>query len=251
MLNFKITLCSAYTIRFPKGKLIESLIMVTAVVLLLFCAPLVNSFGKEKKMKLFQETVGKAIQLPKPLLQGNMSLEEAMAKRLSVRDFSTEPLTVAEISQILWATQGITGTWGRRTAPSAGALYPLEVYIALREGLFHYVPHDHNLIRVSDKNLLDSLASAALGQRCVKDAPATIIIAAVYERIERKYGSRGERYVKIEVGHAAQNTLLQATALGLGAVPVGAFHDGQVHKILNLPPDHIPLYLIPVGRMKK
>lgn len=191
------------------------------------------------------------IQLPKPALQGRMSVEEALVKRESVRHFRTEPITEAQISQLLWAAQGITRHWGGRTSPSAGALFPLEAYLVLRDGFFHYIPQDHQLIRLSDQNLLGALASAALGQHCVKEAPAVILIAAVYERIERKYGNRGERYVKVEAGHAAQNVLLQAVSLGLGAVPVGAFDDSRVQKILNLPIHHAPLYLIPVGHEKK
>ena len=189
----------------------------------------------------------KVNQLPKPEIRGAMSLEETLAKRESVRNFSSEPLTLSEISQLLWAGQGITRSWGGRAGPSAGALYPLELYIVLPDGVFHYIHQRHQLVRLSEHRIFDTLARAALGQGCIQDAPAVIIITAVYERIERKYGGRGERYVKIEVGHAAQNILLQAVSLGLGAVPVGAFYDEQVKTILKLPSDHQPLYLIPVG----
>jgi SagB-type dehydrogenase family enzyme len=202
-------------------------------------------------MKSIQENKGEVIILPAPEKRGSLSLEEALYKRESVRSFSPDPLTVKEISQILWAAQGTTRHWGGRTSPSAGALYPLEIYMALREGLYEYVPGQHQMLQVANRNFMASLSDAALGQGCVREAPAIVIITAVYERIERKYGSRGERYVKIEVGHAAQNILLQAVSLGLSAVPVGAFHDEKVRRILSLPDDHKPLYLIPVGHGRR
>ena len=193
---------------------------------------------------------GKAIQLPKPVHAGKMSLEETLLRRESVRDFSSQPLTSKEISQLLWAVQGMTKQWGGRAAPSAGALYPLETYLATADGFFHYLPARHQLIRLSDRNLLKDLSLAALGQACTREAPAVIVVTAVYERTSGKYGQRAERYIAMEAGHAAQNILLQATALGLGAVPVGAFYDEQVQKALGLPVDHRPLYLIPVGHRR-
>jgi len=204
-----------------------------------------------KKMRSLSNVTENVIQLPEPLLHGGMSLEETLAKRESTRNFSSKPLTPSEISQVLWAAQGSTRSWGGRATPSAGALYPLELYLVLREGLFHYMPRTHQLIGVSDQNLIDDLSSAALGQECVRGSPAIVVIAAVYERMERKYGRRGERYVKIEAGHAAQNIHLQAVSLGLGSVPVGAFNDDQVRKVLSLPANHEPLYLIPLGHIKK
>jgi SagB-type dehydrogenase family enzyme len=121
------------------------------------------------------------------------------------------------------------------------------LYLALPDGFFHYIPHNHQLLRVSDHDFIDDLAAVALGQQCIRESPAVIVIAAVYKRTEQKYGQRGERYVKVEAGHAAQNILLQAVSQGIGAVPVGAFYDEDVRKVLSLPPDHEPLYLIPLG----
>ncbi len=187
------------------------------------------------------------IKLPAPVYKGKMSLEETLKKRESVREFSPQPLKPEELSQLLWALQGTTREWGGRTAPSAGALFPLEIYVVLKEGAFHYSEKDHQLIRIVNSDLRAELAAAALGQGCVRQAPAIFVIAALYERVSRKYGSRAERYVKMEAGHAGQNLLLQAVALGLGAVPVGAFHDDRVRKVLDLPAGHEPLYLIPVG----
>ncbi len=189
----------------------------------------------------------KVIQLPRPVHTGKTSLEETILRRESVRNFTSKPLTLQETSQLLWAAQGVTRKWGGRAAPSAGALYPLEVYLATAEGFFHYLPARHQLVRLSSQNLLKDLCQAALGQACTRDAPAVIVLTAVHERTSGKYGPRAERYIAMEAGHAAQNILLQATALGLGAVPVGAFYDDPVQKALGLPGDHRPLYLIPVG----
>jgi SagB-type dehydrogenase family enzyme len=204
-----------------------------------------------KKMKPLRNKADKLIQLPAPVSDGGMSVERALAKRESVRHFASLPLTPSLLSQILWAAQGITRDWGGRTAPSAGALYPLKLYLALRDGFFHYIPRNHQLLRVSDHDFIDDLAVVALGQQCIRESSAVIVITAVYERIEQKYGSRGERYVKVEAGHAAQNILLQAVSQGIGAVPVGAFHDDDVRKVLSLPSDHEPLYLIPLGYIKQ
>jgi len=185
--------------------------------------------------------------LPTPAQRGGVSLEEALSKRRSVREFREEPLTPAEISQLLWAGQGITEPRGLRTAPSAGALYPLELYVATGEGVYHYSPQSHRLAILSPEDTRLRLWEAGLNQGALREAPAIIVVAAVYARTEGKYGSRAERYVRLEAGHAAQNILLQATALDLGAVPIGAFYDQKVQEVLALPSDHEPLYLIPVG----
>jgi len=188
--------------------------------------------------------------LPAPRLKGEMSLEETLAARRSVREFTGEELTLEEIAQLLWATQGITAAWGGRTAPSAGALYPLEVYVAAADGLYHYVPQGHKAIVESRADLRGELWRAGLSQNAIREAPAVFVITAVCARTERKYGERAERYVKLEAGHVAQNLLLQAVALGLGGVPIGAFYDDQVQGALSLPADHEPLYLIPIGHPK-
>jgi len=194
---------------------------------------------------------GQMINLPDPKLKGVLSLEEALAKRESVRQFKPVSLTLKQLSQLLWAAQGVTRKWGGRTAPSAGALYPLEIYVATRDGLFHYNPSKHQLMKVSEQNLVPVIAKAALEQNSIAEAPSVFIITAVYERTSLKYRDRAERYVKIEVGHVAQNILLQAAAMGLAAVPVGAFFDQMIHQSLKLPPEHQPLYIIPVGHQRK
>ncbi len=188
------------------------------------------------------------IPLPPPRLQGTISLEETLAKRRSVRQFRPEPLSLEQLSQLCWATQGITHPDGLRTAPSAGALYPLEVYVLLPQGVYHYDPQKHTLSRWREGDFRPALHAVSLRQDAIVQAPAVFVLTAVYERTEAKYGKqRSPRYLHIEVGHAAQNLLLQATALGLGSVPIGAFYDAGVQEALHLPADHQPLYLIPVG----
>jgi SagB-type dehydrogenase family enzyme len=177
-----------------------------------------------------------------------MSLEEAIARRRSVREYTTQALTEREISQLLWAAQGITHGAGYRAAPSAGALYPLELYVATPDGFYHYHPREHQLERLSDRDLRPAICRAGLEQEQLREAPAVFVIAAVYERTSQKYGqARTPRYVHMEAGHAAENLFLQAVALGLGGVAVGAFHDEEVQRVLSLPIDHRPIYLLPVG----
>jgi SagB-type dehydrogenase family enzyme len=188
------------------------------------------------------------VKLPKPILRGKMSVEECIAKRRSIRNYKGTPLTIDELSQLLWATQGITHREGLRAAPSAGATYPLEIRVAKEDGLFRYIPKGHKLIKEKDEDLRRRLAIASLGQPWVEEAPCSFIFSAVYERTTRRYGKRGERYVHIEVGHAAENLHLQAVALGLGSVPIGAFKDEEVKKIVGLPKNEEPLYIVPVGR---
>ncbi len=193
------------------------------------------------------------IALPQPSIDGDVSLEAAIHERRSVRDFSTQSLSLAEVGQLLWAAQGVTSVDGLRAAPSAGALYPLEIYLvagdveSLPAGLYRYVARGHRLRQVSDGDLRKSLARAALDQSWVRRAPAVLVIAGVYDRSAKKYGQRARRYTRIESGHAAQNVYLQATALELATVIVGAFEDAEVQEVLVLPADHAPLALMPIG----
>jgi SagB-type dehydrogenase family enzyme len=186
--------------------------------------------------------------LPAPRTTGPLSLEEAIAQRRSVRAFSTDSLSDDELSQLLWAAQGETDPRGYRAAPSAGALYPLEIYLVTETGLLHYEPNSHSLTRLGEGDRREEVWRAGLEQDSLRDAPVVFVFTAVYERTARKYGARAERYVHLEAGHAAQNLLLEAVALDLGAVPIGAFDDRAVQVALSLPEDHEPLYLIPVGR---
>jgi SagB-type dehydrogenase family enzyme len=194
------------------------------------------------------------IELPKPSLKGAMAVEEALAKRRSVREYSDLALTLNELSQLLWAAQGLTSSDGHRTAPSAGALYPLELYVVvgkvdgLSSGVYKYRPSEHELSLLASGDKRPELYRACLEQDFIAKAAVSIVFAAVYERATGKYGERGRRYVHYEVGHAAQNVYLQATALHLGSVVVGAFQDDRVRKVVQLARDEEPLYVMPVGK---
>jgi SagB-type dehydrogenase family enzyme len=206
------------------------------------------------------------IPFPEPDRAGDTSVEQTLAERRSIRDFRSDPLRPSQLGQLLWAAQGITepmsapegwpwGEWGGglRAAPSAGALYPLEVYVVvdavegLEPGVYHYVPEHHALERIGSADGR-ALASAALGQRPIAQAPAVLVLAAVYQRTAAKYGDRARRYVHMEAGAAAENVYLQAEALGLGTVFIGAFRDEAVRSTLGLPDHHAPLAILPVGQ---
>ncbi len=211
----------------------------------------------ERDDTMTTQTTEKAIDLPEPDRAGSVSLEETLANRRSVRSYADAPVSPAEISQILWAAQGITHPAGYRTAPSAGALYPLEVYLALGKGegiapgVYHYDPHGHRLKKISEGDPRAELSRAALGQGAVRDAPMVVVLCAVYERVTGKYGDRGIRYTHMEAGHAGQNILLEAVARGLAAVPIGAFDDRKVASVIGVSGQERPLYLIPVGHPGK
>ena len=200
------------------------------------------------------ESIKEKIKLPEPNYDSNTSVEQALLKRRSVRVYKDESLTLTEVSQLLWAAQGITDPKGFRTAPSAGALYPLELYVVagnvndLPDGIYKYKPHKHELAMVVKGDKRTELCNAALGQPSIKDAAAVIVFSAVYGRTTRKYGERGIRYVHIEVGHAAQNIYLQAISLNLGLVVMGGFDDEEVKKIMNIGDKEQPLTIIPVGK---
>ncbi len=187
--------------------------------------------------------------LPRPRQRGSVSLEETIGARRSVRTFVDSPLTRQEIAQLCWAAQGITDERrGFRAAPSAGATFPLTLYVATAEGVFRYQPVTHGLERHLVEDIRPALRRAALDQPWVERAPAVFVFAADSRRIAPRYGERAERYIAMEIGHAAQNLLLQAVALKLGAVPVGAFDDDDVSRVLRLPAPERALYIVPVGR---
>lgn len=198
---------------------------------------------------------GLNIKLPQPNYDGTISVETALRERRSVREYKNVPITLSDLSQLLWAAQGMSGSRGLRTAPSAGALYPLEVYVAagnvdgLGPGMYVYKPEGHELLKISDGDARIALSRAAGGQPAVRDAPAVLVISAVYERTMVKYGERGIRYVHMEAGHAAENVYLQAVSLNLGTVVIGAFDDERLKKAAHLTVREEPLYIMPVGRM--
>lgn len=215
------------------------------VVLLLAAAPVAGARPEGANMN--------AIPLPPPRLVGHVPLEQALQQRRTVREFSGAPLALADLGQLLWAAQGVTGADDHRTAPSAGALYPLELVVVagnvagLAPGTYAYVPARHALTMLAAGDRRAAVAAAALDQRWLEAAPAVVVFCAVPARTTRKYGSRGIQYIYIETGHAAQNLLLQAQALGLGAAPVGAFDEARLARALPLAAGWAPLYVMPVG----
>jgi len=197
----------------------------------------------------------KTVTLPAPQFDSRTSIEESLLERRSVRQYRDKELTMGELSQLLWAAQGVTSSRGYRTAPSAGALYPLEIYITvgkvsdLSPGIYKYEPDEHKLLKICDGDKRINLWRAALEQSPIRNAPVVLVFCAIYERTTRKYRKRGLRYVHMEVGHAAQNVCLQAVSLGLDTVVIGAFNDKEVKRVLNLEADEWPLCIMPAGRV--
>ena len=201
---------------------------------------------------------GKAdfLALPEPRHDGGVSVEKALGERRSVREYSKEPMSHHAVSQILWAAQGVTARDGLRTAPSAGALYPLEVYLVVGEvpgvdkGIYRYRPLGHEIARMVSGDQRSRLAAAALEQYWLAEAAVMLVVSAVYERTTKKYGGRGNLYVHMEAGHVVQSVSLQAVALGLGSAVVGAFEEGKVRRILDFSDHEVPLGLMAVGKAR-
>jgi SagB-type dehydrogenase family enzyme len=210
-------------------------------------ATLLNSTGA---------AAGEIISLPLPSLKGNVSVEEALQSRRTIRQFAHRPLSLQQVAQLLWATYGVTESRrGLRATPSAGALYPLDVYLVAGErqvgdlagGVYHYLPDKHGLNLVKTGELRPAVARVSLHQGWMAEAPIMVVITGEYARCTRKYGQRGIMYTHMESGHAAQNLFLQAEAQGLGVGIVGAFENRLVIQVLDLPANHDPLLIMPVG----
>jgi len=197
------------------------------------------------------------IVLPTANMDSSMSVKQAISERRSVRAFKNEPLTMQELSQLLWSAQGITNkSKGLRAAPSAGALYPCELYIVvgnvadLAAGVYKYVIGKHELVKISDGDKRTELASVSLSQMWIATAPATIVVVGIIERISRKYGkAHAPQYVHIEVGAIAENVYLQGRVLGIGTTFVGAFDDNNLKRLLGAPADEEPFAVLPLGKI--
>jgi len=233
----------------------KKLIILTTILILVLSLAGVLFFRPEPVNYLTNQKGGEII-LPQPRYYSQTSIEEAILKRRSIREYKDKPLNLQEISQLLWAAQGITDPkTGKRTAPSAGALYPLKVYVMgqiedLAIGMYQYNPNNHSLIKVGDKDLKKELVRAVYGQIWIGEAPVNIVFTGNYEIIAQKYGKeKASRYTHMEVGHAAQNVYLQAESLNLGTVVVGGFEVEKVKEILGLPAEEEPLYIMPVGKI--
>lgn len=196
------------------------------------------------------------MKLPPPTRPGSMSVEQAIMQRRTVRAFAQKTLDPDHLSQLLWAASGITGKdHFKRAAPSAGALYPMDVYVltgqesvaGIQAGNHRYQPREHRLSPVAGGDMRQQAARACFSQMWMADAPIILVITAQYSRITVKYGERGIRYAMIEAGHIGQNIFLQAQAIGLDAGIVGAFDDRKLISVLSIPSAHEPLLLMPVG----
>jgi len=185
--------------------------------------------------------------LPSPTTPAPESFEQTLDDRRSIRSFDGAALTEGQVGQLLWAAQGRTGPDGARAAPSAGATYPLEVLVVSAAGIARYHPDEHALSDHRGGDHRAALADAALGQEWIADAGVVVTITGVVERTAARYGEQAQRFMLLEAGHAAQNVLLQAVSLDLGATPVGAFDPDDLRALLDLPPEEEPLYLLPVG----
>ena len=207
-----------------------------------------------------------AIELPEPQMDGTVSVEKALNNRRSHRQFRDKEISVENLSQILWAAYGITLPnddyaflrGGFRTAPSAGGLYPLDIYVVIgkvkgvESGVYKYFAKGHKISKFINEDIRAELCAAALGQKMVAEAPVSIIYTAIFSRTTNKYGTRGsERYVCMDLGHSAENVYLQVETLGLGTCAIGAFIDDEVAKILRLPNEEEPLYIMPIGYYDK
>ena len=196
------------------------------------------------------------IKLPEPKKNGSVSIEKALANRRSVRSYSSEPVSLNELSQLLWAAQGITNKSGFRTAPSAGALYPLKLYIiaknvkSLKKGTYKYIPSGHKLIKVKPNTNIEKVFKGALSQWSIKDASLNIIFGADFSVTEEKYKNRARQYVYQEAGHAAQNVYLQAESLEIGTVVIGAFYKNEIKSAVGMEDNETPICIMPVGKIK-
>jgi SagB-type dehydrogenase family enzyme len=224
----------------PMNSALSALVLVAVVT-----AGCVSSAPPEvmDETQRYSET----IELAEPELSGSSSLEQTLEERRSTRDFTAEEVPLDTIGQLFWAGQGITDDVGHRTAPSAGARYPIELYAISASTFMHYLPEGHRVEQRTDTTTLSLLSAAAFQQGFVSDAPLVLVITAVPARTEAEYGAVAHDLVNREAGHVAQNILLQATSLGLAAVPVGGFDPAEVARLLALAPGEDVLYLLPVG----
>jgi SagB-type dehydrogenase family enzyme len=213
--------------------------------------PLKGAIAKNKK-----QNQGAGMKLPQPNMEGSISVEQAIRQRRTIRGYSSQILQVDQLSQLLWSAQGLTGSRRfNRAAPSAGAFYPMDVYavvgqnsvVQIDSGVYRYETRAHRLALITNQDLRDRVARAAISQMWMANAPINLVITAEYSRVMGKYGKRGIRYAQIEAGHIGQNLFLQAEALGLKAGIVGAFHDKEVAEVMKLPRSHEPLLIMPIG----
>ncbi|MFP3949560.1 MAG: SagB/ThcOx family dehydrogenase [Candidatus Micrarchaeia archaeon] len=230
---------------------------VAALLVVLVILWAIWSGGSEKEvvgMECSSNPAQSEINLPEPDYSGS-SVEEAIRERRSVREYTGENITLEELSMLLWAGQGTTSEWGGRAAPSAGALYPIELYVVPNKvegvycGIYKYIPEEHKLVLVQEGDFREEVAAAALGQECVRDAAAVIVMTAVRERTAAKYGERADLYIAMEAGHISENLLLEAVSLGMGAVPIGGFVPEEMDRFLRVEEGETSIYINAIGKV--
>ncbi|MDI6774924.1 MAG: SagB/ThcOx family dehydrogenase [Verrucomicrobiota bacterium] len=226
----------------------EKAFMVTSMLCSIGALWLIAADKPDESAKQAPETA-----LPSPKTTGAMPLEEAIAKRRSVRSYKPDALTSEQLSQILWSAQGLSPRkrFMARNAPSAGGIYPLEVYVFDKTGIYQYLAKSHSLILVKQGDVRKSLCDSAYGQAYIAQAPVDIVLAGDVAKCAKRYGNRAPRYIAMEAGHVGQNISLEAVALGLGAVMIGAFDDEKANEVLGLPDNLSVFYIIPVGYPKE
>ena len=227
-------------------------IIMAIVFLAIFKKDIYKDNSVDKKLEIKNNNL--LINLPKPSLKGEISFEEAVLKRRSVRSYSDEPLKIEEVSQLLWASQGITDfDYNFRTTPSAGALYPLSIYIVvenvenLDSGIYKYLPESHSVEKIKEGNFRNDIYENSLKQSSIKESSLIIIICADYQITRNKYKEHAEKYVHMESGHVGQNIYLQSVSLNLGVVAVGAFDNQEIKNIINS--KEVPIYIFPIGKI--
>ncbi len=197
---------------------------------------------------VYAEETGTKIILPNPIKKGTLSLEEVLWKRQSIRSFSGQELNWQQIGQLLWASQGVNRPDKKyRTSPSAGATYPLELYVIKPSGIYHYLPNEHAVVKTMSGDMKQALAKANLGPRMMQESKCVFLFTTIFERTIKEYGKNAIPYVYLEAGHAAQNLLLQAVALGLGGVPNGSILDRHHQQALNIPEEENLIYILVIG----
>ena len=235
------------------NRLFRKCVLTLIIFVLLFLPSCENA--EKNTAEEFTPDDSEVITLPEPRYDSEISLEESLLNRRSTRNYSNEPVTLQEVSQLLWAAQGITDDAGHRTAPSAVALYPLSIYVVVGnvqeivDGVYIYQPDDHTIKRLIDEDIRNELSIAAMGQASVRQGVVSFVVTVDYGIVMSRFGDKGERFGTLEAGHAAQNLCLQATALDLGLVTAGAIYDDQVAEVLDLPENLTPVYVIPIGRI--
>lgn len=206
-----------------------------------------------------KKPLNETVKLPEPETKGGPPIWDCLRKRRSVRDYKTQTVSLKELSQILWGSYGVTAKeWGYylKTAPSAGALYPIEIYVAsfnvegLKKGIYHFNPKDMTLIGVFEGDFSGEITSACLGQDFILDSAFTLVLTAIPSRTMGRYRERGVRYILMDLGCIIQNIYLSLTAMNMGGCIIGAFSDSAMNKIMNLNPEkELVLALFSAGKV--